>query len=108
MVVVGRLFELALYFRDLAFERLQLVHRAAQSVGQAAANGSAEGDVANDPGNLDHVARQAPAQSTVLLRLHLTRNSLQLLPVLLAFPVIFLDFAYLSQQFFELNREILI
>src|ERR1700680_1637774 len=54
------------------------------------------------------MASQTPAKSTVLLGLHLARNGLHLLPVLLAFPVILLDFAYLGEKIFELNREILI
>src|ERR1700730_17705672 len=54
------------------------------------------------------MASQTPAKSTVLLGLHLPRNGLHLLPVLLAFSVILFDFAYLREKIFELNREILI
>ena len=85
--------------RDFALQRLQFVHRAAQTSARLRRTEVLKRDIADDAGDLHHVARQAIAQAAVLLGLHLARNGLQLLPELLALPVIFFDFGDLGQQF---------
>ena len=65
-------------------------------------------DFANDPGNLDHVARQAVAQPAVLFRLHLAGDGLQLLAELLALFVVLLDLGDLRQQLVQLSAEIFV
>ena len=103
-----RFFELALDLRDLAFERLQLIHRAAQPAGQIAADPDAERDIADDARNLHHVARQRVTQAAMLLGLHLPRDGLQLLPMLLGLLVKFFDFVDLGQQIVVLDGEIFV
>src|SRR5688572_11936202 len=67
---------------NLRLEGARLVNRLAQPIRQASPCGSTEGECANRARQPHRRPRKFPSHGTVLLRLHLPRDRLELLPEL--------------------------